>query len=280
MVHKLCKESMSNQSKTIGLLGCGWLGYPLALSLMANDFVVKGSTTQDSKALILSEAGINPYIIRFGENELRLKEFLEVDILILGLPPSLKGHGEIYQDVLKRLGSLISKLDDLKVLFVSSTGVYGENQGTVDEFTLPKPSSRRGENLLMAEEEVKSWGRKTSILRFGGLVGGSRHPVFSLNKKRGKKIVNGPINLIHREDCIGIIKGIMEFDTWGELYNGISPYHPLKDEYYTNVCDFFNLPHLQFLESEAGKKVEGVNLEQKLNYKFVHPELRPNLFTP
>ena len=110
-------------------------------------------------------------------------------------------------------------------------------------------------------------------------MGGSRHPVFSLNKKRGKQLGNGPINLIHRDDCIGIMKTLIDFDSWGELYNGVSPYHPSKEEYYTSVCDFFNLPHLQFAESEGGKKVEGVNLEKKLKYRFVHPELGPNLFT-
>tara|TARA_Y100001970_G_scaffold287748_1_gene413164 strand:- start:127 stop:960 length:834 start_codon:yes stop_codon:yes gene_type:complete len=270
---------MSNQSKTIGLLGCGWLGYHLALSLKTEGFLINGSTTQESKVSTLSEASINPFVIHFGQNESGLKEFLEVDILILALPPSMKGQGEIYLDVLKKLGGMISSLGQLRVLFVSSTGVYGNDQGAVDEFTPPRPTSKRGENLLAAEEEVKSWGREATILRFAGLVGGTRHPVFSLNKRRGKKLGKGPMNLIHRDDCIGIIKTLINLETWGELYNGVSPFHPPKEQYYNSVCDFFNLPYIQFVESEGGKKVEGVNLQRKLNYKFIYPELSPNLFT-
>ena len=270
---------MSNQSKTIGLMGCGWLGYPLALSLKAKGFKVKGSTTQKSKVHTLSEAGISPYVIHFGGNDSLLKDFLKVDVLILALPPRLKGHGDIYQSVLNNLGGIVSDLGHLKVLFVSSTGVYGEDQGAVDEFTVPHPSSKRGENLIMAEEKVKSWGSKTTILRFGGLVGEARHPVFSLSKKGSKKLGKGPINLIHRDDCIGIMNTIIELDSWGELYNGVSPYHPPKEDYYRSICDFFNLPEVQFVDGPGGKKVEGVNLEKNLKYKFVHPKLEPNLFS-
>ena len=269
---------MSNQTKTIGLLGCGWLGYQLALSLRSKGFMVNGSTTRESKVATFSEASIRPFLIDFGRDESQLKNFLEVDILILGLPPSLKGVGEIYQDVLLRLGGIVSSLGPLRVLFISSTGVYGDNQGVVDELTDPMPDSKRGQNLLMAESLVKSWAVKTTILRFGGLVGEERHPVFSLHKKRSKKLGKGPINLIHREDCIRIIQTIIDFESWGELFNGVSPYHPSKDEYYNFVCDYFGLSHLEFVESEEGKKVDSVNLERKLKYKFIHRDLEPGLF--
>ena len=98
------------------------------------------------------------------------------------------------------------------------------------------------------------------------------------DKKRSKKLGKGPINLIHREDCIRIIQTIIDFESWGELFNGVSPYHPSKDEYYNFVCDYFGLSHLEFVESEEGKKVDSVNLERKLKYKFVHRDLEPGLF--
>ena len=35
--------------KIIGILGCGWLGLPLAQQLVEDGHIVRGSTTQNSK---------------------------------------------------------------------------------------------------------------------------------------------------------------------------------------------------------------------------------------
>ena len=49
--------------KHISLLGCGWLGLPLAKALLTNDFYVKGSTTSEEKLSTLKSFGIDPFLI-------------------------------------------------------------------------------------------------------------------------------------------------------------------------------------------------------------------------
>ena len=49
--------------KEISLLGCGWLGIPLASSLVKKGFAVKGSTTSSDKLEILKSEGVIPYLI-------------------------------------------------------------------------------------------------------------------------------------------------------------------------------------------------------------------------
>ncbi len=63
----------------ISILGCGWLGFPLAKALIENDFSVKGSTTSTDKIGLLENAGIAPFLIELGENEINgnIDEFLE-----------------------------------------------------------------------------------------------------------------------------------------------------------------------------------------------------------
>ncbi|MDC1274067.1 SDR family NAD(P)-dependent oxidoreductase, partial [Flavobacteriaceae bacterium] len=43
-----------NQDK-IGIIGCGWLGLPLAKSLISNNYKVKGSTTRKNKLTVLNK---------------------------------------------------------------------------------------------------------------------------------------------------------------------------------------------------------------------------------
>ena len=54
--------------KTSSLLGCGYLGFPLALNLLQMGYNVKGSTTTPGKIQQLKKAGIIPYLINLEEN--------------------------------------------------------------------------------------------------------------------------------------------------------------------------------------------------------------------
>jgi 3-hydroxyisobutyrate dehydrogenase-like beta-hydroxyacid dehydrogenase len=47
----------------ISILGCGWLGLPLAKVLVKNGFSVKGSTTTQDKILVLKQLGVDPFLI-------------------------------------------------------------------------------------------------------------------------------------------------------------------------------------------------------------------------
>ncbi|WP_396187155.1 hypothetical protein [Flavobacterium sp.] len=52
----------------ISILGCGWLGLPLAKALLENGFAVKGSTTSQEKLSVLENSGIQPFIIALESN--------------------------------------------------------------------------------------------------------------------------------------------------------------------------------------------------------------------
>ena len=49
--------------KQISILGCGWLGFPLAENLINKGNKIKGTTTSVDKLQLLSKAGIVPYLI-------------------------------------------------------------------------------------------------------------------------------------------------------------------------------------------------------------------------
>ena len=68
----------------VSVLGCGWLGKPLAIELIKNGHAVKGSTTTNEKINELKENGIEPYLIDI--NELGdISDFLNSSVLVIAI---------------------------------------------------------------------------------------------------------------------------------------------------------------------------------------------------
>lgn len=248
---------------TIGIIGIGWLGLPLATAFIAEGYVVKGSTTSAAKIDTFKSEGIIPYHIEISEDEItgEIDNFLkDVTYLIINVPPGLRGEGpkESYVKKMQLLHQEVRKSTIKHILFVSSTSVYGDVTGDVDEETVPRPTSESGVQLLASENIFR--GNKsltTTILRFAGLIGPSRHPVTILSKKKNLSDGNAPVNLIHRDDCVAIIKGIILEKQWGKVFNGVHPEHPTKKDYYTQIAKARNLkkPDYQIVKDKKYKKI-------------------------
>ena len=78
------------------------------------------------------------------------------------------------------------------------------------------------------------------------------------------------INLIHKNDCIGIILNLLKNNIWNVYLNAVFPKHSTKKNYYTNYCKHHNLPLPIFNTSEIskGKIIDSYKLAQLLNYTF------------
>ena len=177
---------------TIGIIGCGWLGLPLAKSLIQDGYQVRGSTTNNLKLPILEEEGILPYLIILGQDGITgsITEYLDrLDVLIINVPPRLRGNNfENYVLKMQFLHDEIGKSSVKKILFISSTSVYGAAEGAVTEDTVPMPATESGRQLLEVEKFFqKDKSIQTSIIRFGGLIGPKRHPITMLSRKKGAK---------------------------------------------------------------------------------------------
>ena len=262
-------------SKSIAVIGCGWLGLPLAVSLIEAGYQVKGSTTSQEKMVLLENQGIQPYLISLFEEELigHMDSFLEeVDTIIINIPPKLRGGGnENYVKKMQLLHQSVLKAALRRVIFVSSTSVYGDAQGVVTEATEPKPATESGKQLLASERIfLNDINLKTTIIRFGGLIGPDRHPVSMLSGRRNLAHGNARVNLIHLNDCIAIIQSVLKFEWWGEILNGVYPEHPLKKMYYTSKAKELGLQAPDYKEdnTEDSKIIVPMVLLNVKNYRF------------
>jgi nucleoside-diphosphate-sugar epimerase len=277
---------MKEERKKIAILGCGWLGLPLAKSLLSKGYKVKGSTTSESKLELLKNAGISPFQIQLEENQIigNIEDFLKVtDVLVIDIPPGLRRETSTSKEMtfvnkIKNLIPYIEKSDVQKVVFVSSTSVYGDGFPIVEitEETKPNPDTESGKQLVIAETLLQSNPHfKTTVIRFGGLLGEDRHPVKFLAGRTNVENPDAPVNMIQREDCIGIIEKALDFARndnwkWNQTFNAVAPQHPKRKDYYHKKAQILNLPLPIFAENleSKGKIISSEKVETILGYSF------------
>ena len=239
-------------------MGCGWLGLPLAKNLLRSGYEVSGTTTSTTKLKQLEAAGIKGYKIQLQENAIdgNITDFLaSLDILIINIPPGLRRNsGSNYVSKIKLLLKEIKNSAIKNIVFVSSTSVYGYVTGEITEDTLPKPETESGKQLLQSETLFqKENNLNATIVRFGGLIGGDRHPINQLAGKKGLKNGDALVNLIHLDDCVQMLTIIVQKQYWGTIFNGVYPLHPTKRDYYTKEALKRGLPTPEFVLSSNNK---------------------------
>jgi nucleoside-diphosphate-sugar epimerase len=260
--------------KTISILGCGWLGIPLAEALIQKGFSIKGSTTSANKLSVLQNKGIEPFAISLEADgaEGDIQKFLDgSDLLIIDIPPRFH-----FSQKIKALIPFIENSGLKNVLLVSSTAVYEDDNSIITEQKIPDPKTEKSTQLFDAENILRhNPNFDTTVLRFGGLIGGNRHPVRYLAGQTDLENPGAPVNLIHIQDCIGVICRIIETQTWGETFNAASPYHPARETYYTQKAAEFDLIAPKFNHSSAsvGKTIDPEKLQRILQYEFQFRDL-------
>ena len=270
----------------VSILGCGWLGLPLAQSLLSKGYEVKGSTTSENKLEILENFGVLPFQIQLEAHQIigTIKDFLKVsDVLVIAIPPGLRkevssSNEMTFVNKIKTLIPFIEKSGIEKVLFVSSTSVYGDSFPIVEitEETKPNPDTESGKQLVIAESLLQSNAHfKTTVIRFGGLLDDDRHPVKFLAGRTNVENPDAPVNMIEREDCIGIIEKALDFARddnweWNQTFNAVAPQHPTRKVYYHKKAEIFNLPLPTFAKNSEskGKIISSKKVETILGYSF------------
>lgn len=257
---------LKNSKPTIGLFGCGWLGEPLAHFLLEKGFFVKASTTAQEKLHRLKESGIESYLLNLETIDETILPFLETTILIVNIPSkNVSGF--------KKLIPFIEKSAVKKVLFISSTSVYKDNNSVISEEMLDCFS----ESPLLEIEQLFQQNNhfKTTILRFGGLFGYSRKPGNFFGSNRLVSQPEAPVNMIHRDDCIEITHQIIQQNKWNETFNACADLHPSKRAFYTKATEIVGNPPPNFIADEvlSFKIISNEKLKKELNYRFKHADI-------
>lgn len=245
-------------------MGCGWLGKHLAKELLAQGFSINGSTTSKNKLVELHSVGIIPYLIKLESLNPSISGFLEAEILIVNIPSK-------NVDSFRNLIPEIEKSSIKKVLFISSSSVYEPSEQIITEESVVNNS-----NLIQIESLFSSNSNfSTSIVRFSGLIGYNRQPGRFFAQGRQIRNPDGPVNMIHRDDCIAIIERIIALDIWNETFNACADLHPSRREFYSKAALEIGLQTPEFDENSTDgfKHISNQKLRTRLNYEFKYPDL-------
>lgn len=269
---------MEKTLDSLSIIGCGWMGLPLAKKAISKGIRVNGSTTKPEKLNALKEIGIDPFLVRFpldtGSNVI---ELFNAEMIVINIPPGRR-NDDILQVYPKSISQIVDALrlsPKLRgVIFISSTSVYGANHEFINENTELEPKSNSGKALVLAEEIISKSGFKFSILRFGGLAGPDRHPGRFLSGKKQLPNGNQSINFLHLEDAIGVIMHFLPVKLNNEIYNVVSPKHPTKRDFYLKMTEDLGVPPPEFeLNSTSSRReISSEKLIHNTGYQFAYPD--------
>jgi nucleoside-diphosphate-sugar epimerase len=235
------------------LAGAGWLGKPLALRLKEVGYDVSVIGQSPEKQAEFKRLGLDYHSVDYNQLSTR-----KCEKLIICIPPN--------EHYIRIIQNLLNAVQPSFSLFTSSTSVYAQASGTVDETSLCEgnPMLLAAENLILNQEGTGT------VLRLGGLIGSDRNPAEHF---RGKNTISkglAPVNLIHQLDIIRLVEMILQHNISG-IYNVVNPFHPTRKAYYEQECSNLGLAPCHFLSDGEGKVVDGSKIARALQTEYLHP---------
>lgn len=265
--------------KTVSIIGCGFLGYPLALRLVQEGYNVYGTSTTPSKVARLREDKVKAYVLKADERAITTnapQELWKSEVFVITLPP-LRNSPRAATNYPQRIKRILEKIAVAAkaslVIFTSSVSVYGNQNQELFEHTALKPQGITAKACALAEQYLLSFSSSVCILRLAGLIGGKRLAGRFLAGK--KDLANGdmPVNLVRVEDVVNVIAKLIRRKTRSEVYNVCADEHPRRAEFYPAVTRKLGLEEPTFLTETEGKyparKVANQKIKMALNYTFI-----------
>src|SRR5262245_14862435 len=193
------------------IFGCGYLGLHVARSWLAAGQRVFAVTRTAERAAQLATSGIEPLVADItADAQLQLPQ--EVRTVLFAVGHDRGSQQSIHQVYVGGLAKALGGLPEAvrKVIYISTTGVYGQVTGDdVDEDSPCHPTREGGKASLAAEQllQASRFSSRAIILRLAGIYGPGRIPR-SGDLLAGRPIdapSQGWLNLIHVEDVARIV---------------------------------------------------------------------------
>jgi len=209
-------------TKSIAILGCGWLGERIGKALMREGWTVFASSRKEIRLKELVGFGFQAFQIDLEDSSNIPLEFFNADYLIIA---TTNKNNLAHENLLK----IVAKSRVKNTFFISSTSVYQKstNQITVNTPLINSP-------LIEVEKKYLA-SKKTYILRCGGLIGDNRKPGNFFKKGATIKNPDGIVNLIHFEEVIKTIKSLIEQTSEHKVHNLIQNSHESRFVFYSRA---------------------------------------------
>ncbi|MGI4849796.1 MAG: sugar nucleotide-binding protein [Janthinobacterium lividum] len=275
------------------IIGCGDVGLRL-LPLLRQRFRIFAVTSQPERRAALRAAGAIPIVADLDQpaSLARLGGLAE-RILHLAPPPAA---GELDQRT-RNLAAILP--DGARLVYVSTTGVYGNCNGALFDETRPvAPQNARAVRRVDAERTLRAWSRrahgKLAIVRVPGIYASDRLPLERL--QRGTPALNAAddvfTNHIHADDLARLLVRLLFAAAPGRVYHAVDDSEMKMADYFDAVADAFALarparlpreelraqvsPALMSFMSES-RRLENRRIKQELGFCLAYPTVADGL---
>lgn len=288
------------------IIGCGYVGLPLGVELKNAGHEVFGLRRNPSASAELRDVGVIPVVADITEPEglLHLPGSLD---WVVNCTSAGGGGSESYRRVyVDGMRNLVSKLMGTpasgfsegrrregsapRFVYTSSTGVYGQNDGSwVTEESPTEPLAETGRILVEAEQVLLSAHRDAGfpalVLRLAGIYGPGRGYWFK-QFLSGEAGLEGDgsrfLNMVHRDDVVGAIVAALARGKPGEVYNVVDNEPVTQRDLFRWLSDVLHKPmppsvpprHSPRRRRPGNKRISNAKLRQQLGYRLRFPTFR------
>lgn len=271
------------------VVGCGYLGQRVAAKWAEAGDEVFALTRSEERAAAFRDRGWQPIVADVMHPE-TLKTLPEVEVLLyaVGFDRSsglsqraiyVEGLTNVLDAVADRVGRL---------LYVSSTSVYGQNQGEwIDETSPCEPTKENGRICREAEQVVERFPNHHNIFRLAGIYGPGRLLRRLADLKAGQPISGDPegwLNLIHVDDAGQVLLAAEHRAKSGAVYL-VSDNQPIRRrEYYAQLAQLAGVDLPPFDAGSQprhadglGKRCSNRKIREDLGVELLYPSIEQGL---
>ncbi len=275
------------------IIGCGYLGQRVARRWRDAGHDVFVVTRSEARSRELADEGYCSIVADVLRPE-TLADLPVADSVLFAVGYDRRSNASIHETY---AGGLAHVLDALpaetgRLIYISSTGVYGQTEGEiVDERSATEPSREGGRASLAAEQTLWAHplGQRGVVLRLAGIYGPGRIPLVA-KICAGEPIPapeRGWLNLIHVDDACSVVLAAAERAEPPQTYL-VSDGHAIERRaYYQELARLVGVPPPVFAtpapdsssaaRATSNKRVSNERMQAELNVALAYPTYREGL---
>jgi len=266
------------------IFGCGYLGTRVAKRWLEVGDTVFAVTRSTGRTAELEQAGVVPLVADIHDHS-TLAILPTVDTVLYAVGFDRSGSQSIRNVFVDALGNVLSNVCGGKCsrfIYISSTGVYGQEDGQwVDEESPCQPVREGGlacldaENLLLREGVPLPDGPafEKCILRLAGIYGPGRIPRRQ-QVRAGKLIAASPegwLNLIHVDDAARVVVAAADASEFPDLLLVADGCPLRREDYFKELCRQLDAPPVCFEDpgGDSGRSQRALSSKRVSNQKML-----------
>jgi len=228
------------------IIGCGDIALR-TLPLLQGHYRLYALVRNPAKTDTLRKLGVTPILGDLDERSSLTKIAGLADIVLHFAPPERQGRFDTRTRNL--LSALSTRLLPTRLIYISTSGVYGDCGGDIVSETRPvNPQSDRARLRVSAERQIRTWAIRNhvnaNILRVPGIIAEDRLPIDRI-KAGAPAIVaseDGYSNHIHADDLARTVIASLRHAKPNRVYHTVDDDEMKMGDYFDAVADAYKLP--------------------------------------